>query len=113
MTAPKPEVVYLPAIFRSIRSGETRAPAFQRGFVWKPPQIFELLESVYKSYPIGSLLLWQVDQSIMRTDLSGSVPFPHPPVTGLVDFVLDGMQRISTLYGAFHSPEGAVAEDLF
>lgn len=100
--APKPEVLYLPAIFREISNGNTRVPAFQRGFVWRPKQVLELLESVYKYYPIGSLLFWHADIKEMQTDMSEDVPFPHPPVKGNVDFVLDGMQRISSLYGAFH-----------
>jgi hypothetical protein len=103
-SSPRPEVLYLPAIFRAIREGAIRVPAFQRGFVWKPAQIHELLESVYRSYPIGSLLFWHVDAGTMRSDDTSDVPFPHPPVDGIVDFVLDGMQRVSSLYGAFNQP---------
>jgi uncharacterized protein DUF262 len=114
MTAPKPEVVYLPAIFREIRRGATRIPAFQRGIVWNRKQILELLESVYKSYPIGSLLFWHAAVDQMRTDTGVRVPFPHPSITGTVDFVLDGMQRISSLYGAFHArPDVPESEDDF
>lgn len=102
---PKPEVVYLPAVFREISRGATRIPAFQRGFIWTQGQVLELLESVYKEYPIGSLLFWHVGVDEMRTDNSPDVPFPHPKVEGTVDFVLDGMQRISSLFGAFHARE--------
>ncbi len=109
----KPEVVYLPAIFKSIRSGRIRIPAFQRGFVWKPKQVIELLESVYKSYPIGSLLFWEVDAAEMRTDSGPEVPLPHPDVAGVVDFVLDGMQRVSSLYGAFHAWSRSPEKDPF
>jgi hypothetical protein len=111
MSAPKPEVLYLPMIFKTIRSGKIRIPAFQRGFVWRESHIIELLESVYKSYPIGSLLFWHVDSNMMRTDDDETLPFPHPPVEGDVDFVLDGMQRISALYGAFHELPPRVPPD--
>jgi hypothetical protein len=111
--SPKPEVLYLPAIFRLIRSGELRVPAFQRGFVWKRNQVLELLESVYKYYPIGSLLFWNVDSRTMRTSDDPLVPFPHPPVDGVVDFVLDGMQRVSSLYGAFNTRDMPPHEDAF
>lgn len=109
--APKPEVLYLPAIFREITKGNTRVPAFQRGFVWRPKQVLELLESVYRYYPIGSLLFWHVNTDQMQSDTSDKVPFPHPEVTGNVDFVLDGMQRISSLYGAFHPRPGVEERD--
>lgn len=102
----KPEVLYLPQIFREITKGKTRVPAFQRGFVWQRKQVLELLESVFKYYPIGSLLFWEADVGQMQTDTSDKVPFPHPDVSGKVDFVLDGMQRISSLYGAFHTRTG-------
>lgn len=112
-STPKPEVVYLPAIFRDIRRGVTRAPAFQRGFVWTQRQVLELLESVYKSYPIGSLLFWHVGVDQMRTDNSPEIPLPHPEVTGTVDFILDGMQRVSSLFGAFHAHAGEFDRDPF
>ena len=112
-TAPKPEVVYLQAIFREIRQGKTRIPAFQRGFVWTQRQVLELLDSVYRSYPIGSLLFWNTDVDQMRTDDGDEVPFPHPEIAGPVDFVLDGLQRVSTLYGAFHRWTDGGGEDPF
>lgn len=111
--SPKPEVLYLPALFRGIRSGEIRVPAFQRGFVWKPAQIIELLESVYRGFPIGSLLFWRAPMSAMLTDTSGEIPFPHPSIAGEVDFVLDGMQRLASLYGAFNAPDKPPATDSF
>ena len=60
---PSPEVQYLPAIFRRIQSGDIRIPAFQRDFVWNEAQILELLESVYRGFPIGSALLWKVESN--------------------------------------------------
>ena len=107
---PKPEVLYLPTIFREIRTGSIRIPAFQRGFVWNQRQILELLESVLRGYPIGSLLFWQVDSDTMRTDTSSDLPFPLTKAGGTVDFVLDGMQRVSSLFGAFHERDGVVPE---
>ncbi len=111
--SPKPDVVFLPAIFRAIKEGEIRVPAFQRGFVWKTKQVLALLESVYSGYPIGSLLFWTTDSESMRTADNTHVPFPSTTNKGTVDFVLDGMQRISSLYGAFNAPEQAKSVDEF
>ncbi|HTE41665.1 MAG TPA: DUF262 domain-containing protein, partial [Steroidobacteraceae bacterium] len=108
---PHPEVVYLPAIFREIKAGRIRIPAFQRGYVWERSDALELLDSVKNGYPIGSLLFWEADVMTMRTDTDDELPFPNIKVDGIVDFVLDGMQRVSTLYGAFHERPGISRSD--
>ncbi len=107
---PSPEVVHLTTVFRRIQNGEIRIPAFQRGFVWEEDQIIKLLESIFKGYPIGSLLFWKVDKAgdtvLNVLDESSDsdntlVPFPHITLTFPVNYVLDGMQRLSSLYGVF------------
>jgi hypothetical protein len=100
---PSPEVQYLPAIFRRIQSGDIRIPAFQRDFVWNEAQILELLESVYRGFPIGSALLWKVESNVLKISDSSSIPFPSVDVKFPLNFVLDGMQRLSALYGVFHN----------
>ena len=46
-------------LLTDISKGEIKIPKFQRKFVWKEAQAFELLDSVAQNYPIGSLLLWK------------------------------------------------------
>lgn len=101
-TAPTPEVQYLPAVFRRIQKGDIKMPAFQRGFVWKPNQIIELLESIYRGFPIGSILLWRVERSILRVEDPEKSYFPETNELYPTHFVLDGLQRLSTLYAVFH-----------
>nr|WP_315253451.1 DUF262 domain-containing protein [uncultured Duganella sp.] len=104
--APVPEVHYLPSLFRKIQSGELRIPAFQRGFVWKEKNIIELMESIFMGYPIGSLLFWKSTIGQLKEIPAEVTSFPEvDPRTGEVLFVLDGMQRMSTLYGVFHKKE--------
>jgi len=100
--APSPEVVYLTALFRRIQQGSIRVPAFQRGFVWRDGQVIELLESIYYGYPIGSLLMWNVDQPLMRCADASKSYFPDLPLQHPTTFILDGLQRLSTLYAVFH-----------
>ena len=100
--APSPEVQFLPTIFRRIESGEIRVPAFQRSFVWTEAQVLSLLESVYKGYPIGSLLFWKVETQQLSIEKDSSIPFPEVEEKYPISFVLDGMQRLATLYGSFH-----------
>lgn len=112
-SAPTPNVQHLPTIFRRIRNGDIRIPAFQRGFVWKENQILELLESVYSGFPIGSLLLWKVDTEILKIESPSRTTFPEVEVEFPLSFVLDGMQRLSALYGVFNYHKDPKMEDPF
>lgn len=105
-SAPQPAVVHLFTIFRQIEAGEIRIPAFQREFVWKDRQIIDLLTSVRDQYPIGSILLWSVDRKMLEIASNRVTAFPDVPENYPTNYVLDGMQRLSTLYGAFHYQNG-------
>jgi len=105
-STPQPAVVHLFTIFRQIASGELRIPAFQREFVWNDKQIIDLLTSVREQYPIGSILLWHVDQKMLEIASHQVTGFPDVPESFPTNYVLDGMQRLSTLYGTFHYREG-------
>lgn len=100
--APQPSVTHIVSIFRQIGSGEIQIPAFQRGFVWNEKQIIDLLGSVYESYPIGSILLWSVTSTQSRLSTTTELPFPKDIDRFPTNYVLDGMQRLSTLYGVFN-----------
>jgi Protein of unknown function DUF262 len=102
ISAPKPEVQHLPTIFRSIRAGEVQIPRFQRGFVWQEKQILELLESVYKGYPIGSILLWRPGPNEVEIRRDDILPFPDIDDKMPAIYVLDGMQRLATLFGVLN-----------
>ncbi|WP_210171924.1 DUF262 domain-containing protein [Methylobacterium sp. GXS13] len=93
-------------VFRQINGGELRIPAFQREFVWKNNQITDLLKSVRDQFPIGSVLLWHVNTKFLELARSDLTAFPDVSETLPTNYILDGMQRLSTLYGVFHHTEG-------
>lgn len=104
--APSPEVQYLPAIFRRIQAGDIRMPAFQRGFVWDRKQVIELLESIFEGFPIGSVLLWKAHKKELNLETPEKSTFPRLPEKFPTNYILDGLQRLSTLYAVFHyTPE--------
>ena len=82
------------AVLDRIDMGSLALPAFQRGFVWKRPQVKNLMNSLYKGYPVGSLLTWttRAEQAEVRT--SGDAM-----VSGPIELLLDGQQRVTSLYG--------------
>lgn len=104
---PVPEVQYLSALFRKIQNGELKIPAFQRGFVWREKDILKLMESIYLGYPVGSLLFWKTESGKLKEidNLASGFPSAENTTSNDVSYVLDGMQRLSSLYGAFHSSE--------
>lgn len=99
----KPEIQFVEELLEAIDQGRLRVPRFQRPFVWKPPDMLALLDSIYKGYPIGSLLLWESAKRLESLDIIGPRQVPNPR-TGLLTYILDGHQRLATLYGSLCLP---------
>ena len=83
----------LAAILDQIDSGSVLLPEFQRGYVWNRDQVRGLMRSLYRGYPVGGLLTWetQADGSIVRGE-AATTP-------ALRVLILDGQQRVTSLYG--------------
>lgn len=77
-----------------VASGELRLPEMQRRYVWKSTRIRDLLDSLYRGYPSGSILVWQTDKEQPTRDLS--VNQKESPFTGH-KLLLDGQQRLTSL----------------
>jgi hypothetical protein len=81
--------------------GQIRIPAFQRGFIWDPDQVAFLMDSVYKQYPFGSLLLWRTREQLRHERSLGPFRLPDRNPDYPIDYVLDGQQRLTSLFGVF------------
>jgi len=80
-------------ILDHIDAGSMALPEFQRGYVWNRNQVRDLMNSLFRKYPVGSLLVWETKtESATRR---GEAPLP----AGTVKLILDGQQRMTTLYG--------------
>lgn len=90
-------------ILDSVISGEIRIPAFQRGFVWEMDRVAYLLDSIYKGYPFGSLLFWRTKQKLTTERDLGTFTLPDPQVDYPIDYVLDGQQRLTSLFTVFQT----------
>lgn len=103
----EPQVQYLSRLIEEVRDGNLLIPKFQREFIWKSEQRLELLRSVKEGIPIGSLLVWRTSQVELKTftTLGGfNMPPPPQPTPGAPrQYLLDGHQRLSTLFGALNS----------
>lgn len=74
--------------------GEIVLPDIQRDFVWKGSRIPHLLDSLYREWPVGSILLWQTELEVPHKE---AAVLQGTPVGVKPAILLDGQQRISTL----------------
>lgn len=87
-------------IVSRIRSGRLALPDFQRDFVWSPAQVADLLESISREWPIGSLLLLNGPQPFAFRPIDAAPEVLHPE---LDLYVLDGQQRVTAIYHAIQN----------
>jgi hypothetical protein len=93
----------LSSLLSDVARGNIKIPVFQREYVWSDEQIMSLLDSIYQGYPVGSLLLWSTKESLKHERNVGGFELPKTPEDFPVNYVLDGQQRLTTLYGVFNS----------
>ncbi len=76
-----------------VDSGDMALPEFQRGYVWNRDQVRGLFDSLYRRHPVGGLLVWVTAAN--TADRRGDGPI----TAGRVKLLLDGQQRMTSLYG--------------
>lgn len=90
-------------IIEQVSRGQIRIPTFQRGFVWGAERVAFLMDSIYKKYPIGSLLIWRTRERLKTERELGPYDLPDPVENYPIDYVLDGQQRITSIFGVFQT----------
>jgi predicted nucleic acid-binding protein len=68
--------------------GVLNVPEFQRKYVWRASKLVDLVDSLWRGYPIGTLLLWESTYESPRTALGASGPKL---------WIVDGQQRVTSL----------------
>ncbi len=97
------ETLTIAKVIERISSGDIRIPAFQRDFVWEPDQVAFLLDSIYKEFPIGTIILWKTDKKLNTEKNLGYFELPEPRKDYPVNYVLDGQQRLTSLFSVFQT----------
>lgn len=80
-------------ILDHIDNGHMALPEFQRGYVWNRDQVRGLFDSLYRRHPVGGLLVWATESTTAAHRGDG------PLAPGVVKLLLDGQQRMTSLYG--------------
>jgi uncharacterized protein with ParB-like and HNH nuclease domain len=95
--------ITIPEILDQVPRGQMRIPSFQRGFVWDSDRVTYLMDSIHKGFPFGSLLLWQTKERLRTENDLGPFTLPAPAEDYPVFYVLDGQQRLTSIFGVFQS----------
>ncbi|MCC7066417.1 MAG: DUF262 domain-containing protein [Planctomycetes bacterium] len=77
-----------------IERGELRLPEMQRRYVWRSTRVRDLLDSLYRGYPSGAILLWETNEKVPLQDFAVSQQGNPYQSTRLL---LDGQQRLTSL----------------
>jgi len=85
-------------LFTDIDIGRIKVPMFQRDFVWTNEQTAKLIDSIIKGFPIGSFIFWQTREVLRHIRDIGNIRLPDIPKGESASYVLDGQQRITSLY---------------
>ena len=94
-----PSVERLPVILEELHRGSLRIPPFQRDFEWTGEQRLALCSSVKMGLPTGAIMVWRTARELKTEDSIGPYPLPQPQASAS-QYLLDGRQRMTTLYAA-------------
>ena len=99
MLQPQNQSMQYDHLFTLIDVGQIKIPKFQRDFVWSDEQTASLIDSIVKGYPIGTFIFWKTRDELRYVKEIGNVDLPDIPKGDAAMYVLDGQQRITSLYG--------------
>lgn len=97
----KHDTVKIKDLVDEYRAGRVVIPEFQREYVWKKGRAPRLIDSLYRAFPISSLLLWQSPD-----DVRARRNVPHPSRSPSTNWLIDGQQRLITLSRTMSGDEG-------
>ena len=91
----------LRSLIQDFNDGKIQVPPFQRPYVWKIRKTLNLLDSLYRGYPIGAIYLWEPSED-SKLKLKPKPSLGGQTQSGFTHYVIDGQQRLTSLIAAFH-----------
>jgi len=83
----------LSTLIEEIRRGEIALPDIQRPFIWKATKVRDLFDSMYRGFPVGSLLFWSTGAEVGARQIGTGAKESAPRL-----MIVDGQQRLTSLY---------------
>lgn len=102
---PQPSAIQLGDLMRQIELGAIKVPQFQRDFVWSRAKSAKLIDSLLRGYPIGTFILWKTKEQLRTVRNIGDIDFPPTPKGDYTQYVLDGQQRLTSIFATLHGKE--------
>ncbi len=87
--------IFVRELIDKVQHGELLLPEMQRRYVWPATRVRDLLDSLYRGYPSGTILVWETDENIDTKELA--VRATKSPTSSNRLLLLDGQQRITSL----------------
>lgn len=100
MHLPEPKNLPYKALLADIEKGLIKIPQFQRDYVWSKDRAAGLIDSILKGYPIGTFITWKTKEALRVVKDLGGVELPPVPDGDFAEYVLDGQQRMTSLFCA-------------
>lgn len=102
----EPRIYFIEDVLTMMAKGRLLMPDFQRKYVWGKEQICELFDSIYKGFPIGSVLLWAPEDNVA---LISSEYIGEHIVEASSDafYIIDGQQRLTTFFMCLYESEAS------
>ena len=100
MNQPDPQSRSFEKVMSGIEFGTLKIPQFQREFVWPREKSAKLIDSILKGFPIGTFILWKTKEQLRFVKEIGGQTLPPTPKGDYSEQILDGQQRLTSLYAA-------------
>jgi hypothetical protein len=111
MPQPRPIPYHFATLIVDIERGRVKIPQFQRDFVWPLEKCASLLDSIVKEYPIGSFIFWKTKERLRSVRNIGGITLPDTEEGDYVSYILDGQQRITSIYASLKGIEDVKKSD--
>jgi hypothetical protein len=111
------ETLTVTEIVHKLKRNHFLIPTFQRDFVWKPADVLALWDSMYRAFPIGSILCWNTTEQLeTHRRIGGFALEPDPlDLPDLMEYryILDGQQRLTSLFISYVAGREIVEDEPF
>jgi len=97
---PEIQTFLISDLINDIKRGMIKIPQFQRDFIWSKEKAASLMDSIIKSYPIGTIILWKTKETLRSVRNIGGINLPETPAGDFVKYVLDGQQRLTSIFAS-------------
>lgn len=98
----KPSDAAITTYLDDLLASKYQIPTFQRDVVWDEDKVKRLWDSVFRFYPIGSILVWRTETKLQKHRQIGGFPIDKNFDHSEQQYLLDGQQRTTALLTALH-----------